>query len=102
MPTVKKTYHRPWIPVREVQSGRRTDNSKFYQSSVWRKFRKLKLQTNPFCEECYKKGIITEAKVVDHIIPISKGGNPLSEDNVQSLCSSCHNKKSGRESHCVK
>ncbi|XPS83916.1 HNH endonuclease domain protein [Desulfosarcina variabilis str. Montpellier] len=35
--------------------------------------------------------------IVDHIVELKDGGAPLSEDNVQSLCRSCHQRKTARE-----
>ena len=37
--------------------------------------------------------------MVDHIVPINKGGAKLDIGNLQSLCNLCHNRKSGREAH---
>lgn len=98
MPTIKKTCRRPWMPVKEVQTGRKHSNTKFYQSMPWRRLRAVKIGEQPFCEECFKKDIVIGAKVVDHIVPINKGGAALDMNNLQSLCSPCHNRKSGRES----
>lgn len=53
----------------------------------WRKIRDAFLKANPFCFICGNL-----ASQVDHIIPLSRGGtNHL--DNLQSLCVSCHSKK---------
>ena len=84
---------------RKPQEGRKYSNTKFYQSTAWRKLRKVKLEQNPLCEECFKKGVHTPAKVVDHIVPINRGGAALDIVNLQSLCDRCHNVKSARESH---
>ncbi len=35
--------------------------------------------------------------VTDHIIPVLQGGAGYSKDNFQSLCHSCHNRKSRLE-----
>ena len=99
MPTIKKTVRRPWQPVRKPQAGRIHTNTKFYQSPPWRKLRALKMAQQPMCQECELKGIIKPARVADHIIPINQGGEPLNIENLQSLCNTCHNRKSGRESH---
>ncbi len=99
MPTIKKSVRRPWQPERKVQSGRIHSNTKFYQSTQWRKLRAVQLDRQPTCQECEKRGVSILAKVVDHILPINQGGEPLSLDNLQSLCHTCHNRKSGRESH---
>jgi 5-methylcytosine-specific restriction protein A len=40
---------------------------------------------------------LTEAKEVDHIKPISEGGEAFDIGNLQSLCVSCHAKKSAKE-----
>ena len=95
-----KKFNPPWkiAPVeRKVQEGRKKANSKFYKTYKWQKHRKLFLQTNSLCVECLKKGRVIPAKVVDHITPINQGGDPWIYDNLQPMCSSCHNKKSGRE-----
>ena len=82
---------------RKVQEGRTQGNKTFYQSHKWRKHRKLFLQTNALCIECLKEGRSVPANVVDHKTPINKGGDKWDYDNLQPMCSSCHNKKSGRE-----
>lgn len=99
MPKLKKTAERPWMPERGVQEGRLHPNNKFYQSTAWRELRALKIEQSPLCEECQRKGITTLAQVVDHIVPISKGGAKLDIENLQSLCNPCHNSKSGKEAH---
>lgn len=66
----------------------------FYNTPRWREIRKLKLTTTPFCEECRKNGTIIKATMVDHITPIKQGGNAFDLDNLQSLCWSCHSRKS--------
>jgi len=42
---------------------------------------------------CKKVGRKVPANHIDHIIPISRGGAPLDLANLQSLCLSCHNRK---------
>jgi len=97
MPTLKKTVRRPWMPERGAQEGRSHPNTKFYQSKAWRELRAVKLDRFPLCEECQRRGVTTLAKMVDHIVPINKGGAPLDLVNLQSLCHPCHNRKSGGE-----
>ena len=99
MPTLKKTVQRLWQPERGVQEGCLYPNTKFYHSTAWRKLRNLKLEQCPFCEESQRRVITTLAQVVDHIIPINRGGAKLDMANLQSLCHPCHNRKSGIESH---
>ena len=45
------------------------------------------IAAHPWCKRCGKRG-----KHVDHIIPISAGGTH-DERNLQTLCHSCHAKK---------
>lgn len=97
MPNVKRTVRRPWIPEHKAFEGFKHHNSEFYQSRTWRKARANKLQLSPLCEECLRHGRTTEATMVDHIIPINKGGDPLALDNLQSLCHSCHSIKSAKD-----
>lgn len=99
MPSIKKTCRRPWMVERKPQEGRKHSNTKFYQSTAWRKLRVVKLEQQPLCEECLSKGIHTTAKVADHIVPINRGGAALNIENLQSLCDRCHNIKSAKEAH---
>ncbi|MGF2654853.1 HNH endonuclease [Serratia marcescens] len=48
------------------------------------------------CQECLRRGAITEADCVDHIVPLAHGGDD-SEANLQSLCTPCHRAKTARE-----
>jgi len=55
------------------------------------------LNENPLCAECLASGIITPALVVDHIEPHKGDYDKFwNENNMQSLCETCHNKKTGR------
>lgn len=54
---------------------------------------------NPLCVECEAQGISTPVEVTDHITPINQGGDPYAWSNLQSLCDTCHNIKSGKEAH---
>jgi 5-methylcytosine-specific restriction protein A len=58
--------------------------------------RRAKLLQNPACEVCAKSGIVTPAKVIDHIAPLWAGGSE-SANNRQSLCIRCHDAKSAIE-----
>lgn len=70
---------------------------KFYQSDAWRRLREQKLYEQPLCEECLKSKRFVNARMVDHIIPIKQGGGSLDITNLQSLCWSCHSRKSSLE-----
>lgn len=97
MPTLKKSPRRPWMPKREPFEGFTHHNTEFYQSRRWRALRALKLQQQPLCEECLRKGRMTPAEMVDHIVPINKGGASLDMENLQSLCNACHACKSAKD-----
>lgn len=68
----------------------------FYGSQRWQKVRNRYAKKNPLCEECEKNGRLVSMKVVDHIVDIKDGGAKLDPDNLQSLCSECHNRKIGK------
>lgn len=72
-------------------SGKRRDD--FYGTTAWRKFRNMYIRKHPLCEMCRRDGRLEAACLVDHIKEIKDGGARLSEDNVQSLCSRCHARK---------
>lgn len=74
---------------------RKSASSRGYNSG-WRKMRARFLQQpeNVFCVECMKRGVLTRATVVDHIIP-HRGDQELfwDQSNWQALCKSCHDRK---------
>jgi|SRR5690606_29362443 len=63
----------------------------------WQKARERWLKRNPLCEACKAKGRVTEATVVDHIVP-HRGDMKKFWDtgNWQSLCAPCHSTKTAR------
>jgi len=94
--------------------NRRAKNNWFYKSPAWRSLRAEKLTLNPFCEceECKTSLMPYGANMVDHIQRINPAnpydteggqwGEPLDMDNLQSMYSRHHNRKSGKESHGYK
>ena len=71
---------------------------------TWRQARETYLKRNPLCTDCKKRGKITPATVVDHIVP-HKGDQALFWDtrgNWQALCKPCHDRKTGIESSAQK
>lgn len=65
-----------------------------YNTSRWLKVRKLKLATDPLCYACLLRGVVVEAKAVDHVKAISRGGDPFPPlDQLMSLCIPCHSHK---------
>lgn len=61
----------------------------FYATKEWKELRARFIAEHPRCAMCGAK-----AEIVDHIVPIKDGGPMLDERNLQSLCRSCHGKKS--------
>ena len=43
----------------------------------------------PLCVMCLAKGYVTAAEVLDHVLPLCKGG-PDTIENTQPLCRQCH------------
>ena len=104
MPTFPKSKSRPWIPKRDKGNAPRSgdisgENMKFYNSKKWRSLRNYFIQMNPLCKSCEDMGYITPGQEVDHIKPIRLGGAECLVSNLQTLCKSCHARKSGREGH---
>lgn len=68
-------------------------SKKFYGSQKWRDLRNWYIRQFPICVECG-----ADAQMVDHIVPIKQGGPRFSQENLQSMCNSCHAQKRQRES----
>ena len=67
-------------------------------SHRWQIVRKRFLARHPLCVECEQSGKLTPATVVDHIKP-HRGYPALfwDEQNWQSLCKKCHDRKTRLE-----
>ncbi|WP_094551422.1 HNH endonuclease [Petroclostridium xylanilyticum] len=62
----------------------------------WKRIRDRYIAAHPLCEECKRKGKITPAEEVHHILPLSKGGTHA-ESNLMSLCTPCHSAITARD-----
>ena len=87
---------------KEYHEKRRPSSYKRGYGAKWRKLRKIILWEYPFCQG-FIKGVSGKpyqcnepAQEVDHIIPLSSGGTN-EHDNLQSLCKSCHSRKTIQE-----
>ena len=90
-----------WCPAHRPRHERRRSAQyhSWYSLPVWTdRLRPQQLLREPFCRECRKHGLRTPATVVDHIEP-HRGDWSLfaDEDNLQSLCKHCHDRKTARE-----
>lgn len=70
-----------------------------YNSVRWRKLRRWHLRRQPTCQA---PGCTKFATEVDHITPISAGGLPFDDANLQSLCTPHHARKTAKEYHEMK
>jgi 5-methylcytosine-specific restriction protein A len=72
-----------------------------YSTQRWQRVRRHKLRQHPLCEACLQRGEIEPATVVDHRVPIKRGGRgadafpPL--DQLASLCERHHNEKTNAD-----
>ena len=84
----------------ECDRNKPIETTPCYYIRGWRMTRKFYIKANPLCEMCKRKSPpeTTAAQMVDHITPIRLGGSMLHHSNLSSLCNSCHNKKSAKES----
>ena len=71
----------------------------WYSLSVWTDdLRPGQLLREPWCRECAKRGVRTRATVVDHVTPHRGDWQRFTDKtNLQSLCKSCHDRKTARE-----
>ena len=106
----KKSYKHPWMNFKK-EGGKITktngDGDKgwnelsadgFYARKDWINLRNAYRMANPLCEECKKAGKIVPMEAVDHVLSTTDYPElALSYDNLQSLCATCHAKKTGTD-----
>jgi 5-methylcytosine-specific restriction protein A len=72
------------------QYRRPADTAKKY-GRAWHRIRARYAAAHPLCERCLQEGKLTPVEEVHHIVPVSRGGTHA-EENLMSLCQSCHNR----------
>jgi 5-methylcytosine-specific restriction protein A len=87
--------HRPKLSLIQTKNSDEDykERNRFYQRKAWKTLRASHLQSEPLCRSCRRIGRLVEATAVDHIVPITMGGQALDDCNLQSLCKSCHARK---------
>ena len=83
------------LPLHAKERG--SASSRGYNAK-WKRARVRYLKAHPLCVRCQLAGILVKATVVDHIKP-HRGDVELfwDESNWQSLCKSCHDRKTMKE-----
>lgn len=87
----ERTRYKKW-------NKRKTSDTAFYSSVYWKNKRIDGLLKQPWCEAIMGNGSVCNrlATERDHIIPREDGGTDTDE-NLQSLCHTCHSRKTMRE-----
>ena len=69
-----------------------------YRTARWKEAAKRWLRSHPLCVECERHGRVEAGRIVDHVIP-HRGDLSLfwDQDNWQTLCHACHNRKTASE-----
>lgn len=82
-------------PVRSVRAAetdarRGSANERGY-GRRWRRLRAAVLASEPLCAECARRGVVTMATDVHHIVAKRDGGADTLE-NLEPLCHACHSR----------
>ena len=81
----------------EYYENRNKDYQHLYNYR-WQKYSKARLKAHPLCEECLRQGKTTRATETDHIeAHLGSRHKFFIRANHQSLCKSCHSKKTINE-----
>lgn len=86
-------------PREQPRSAEAQAYRRWYSLDIWTKdLRPTQLMREPFCRECSRHGRRVIATDVDHIVD-HKGdwSKFIDRDNLESLCHSCHSRKTAAE-----
>jgi len=71
---------------------------RFYGTTAWRALAARVRREDVLCAECLREGVHTFATQVDHVIPVVDApALALVRENLVSLCTSCHSRKTMTE-----
>jgi 5-methylcytosine-specific restriction protein A len=87
--------HQKEMDARYNKHERDPDTWKRY-GRTWKRIRDRYIAAHPLCEQCWKEKRLVAADEVHHIKPLSKGGTHA-EENLMSLCTSCHSQITAKE-----
>lgn len=76
---------------RRYERYQRNPATKRRYGRAWQRIRDRYAAAHPFCEECYKRGVLTPTEEIHHIKPLAHGGTHA-EDNLMALCKPCHSR----------
>jgi 5-methylcytosine-specific restriction endonuclease McrA len=65
---------------------------KRYWTMEWRRAREAQMRAHPTCAVCDHLGTL-----VDHIVAVADGGDFWEPTNWQTLCMTCHGRKTAKE-----
>lgn len=82
---IDRQYNKERQPLMKKRYGR-----------TWKRIRDRYIKAHPLCEECLKNRKTATANEVHHIRALSKGGDSC-DQNLMSLCTSCHSTITARE-----
>lgn len=84
--------------VNRMYNKERPGYAALYRTSRWRDAARRWLRSHPLCAECERQGRVTAGRIVDHIVP-HRGDMSLfwNQENWQTLCQPCHNRKTATE-----
>lgn len=84
-------------PLQSKGSALGLAQRRFYDSRLWERVRAAKLARDPLCQRCKALGRVTAAVHVDHRESMARGGHQTADENLASLCASCHSQKTQTE-----
>lgn len=73
------------------------DSQRLYSTARWKRRRAAQLRKQPWCEECQRSDVWTPATDADHIVPHRGDERLFFTGALQSLCHTCHSKKTATE-----
>jgi 5-methylcytosine-specific restriction protein A len=95
MPTRPPVHRARFQPTHTADAIRGHSCSRGYGSD-WQRFRNSYLRQHPLCvfaeHPAAKAQCLVAADTLDHVTPLEQGGARLDEDNVRSVCRTCHAK----------
>jgi hypothetical protein len=75
-----------------IEAYRKIRNKRYF------KFPKMKTRRVDYLIRAFRKSLPKDSRLeIDHIIPVSMGGQTLGFENLQILCSKCHKNKTSKD-----